>query len=128
MAPRQSSLSTLFALLRHAGAERGRVWAATACSIANKLFDIAPEILIGLAVDVVARREQSFLADWGISDPYQQVYVLGAATLLIWVCESIFEYLYLRLWRGVAQSVQHGLRVAAYAHVQSLDTTWLESR
>lgn len=124
----RSSLSTLFALLRHAGAQRGRVRAAAACSVLNKLFDIAPEILIGLAVDVVARREQSFLADWGVSDPYQQVYVLGALTLLIWVCESIFEYLYLRLWRGVAQSVQHGLRVEAYSHVQRLDTTWFEAR
>lgn len=124
----RSSLSTLFALLRHAGAQRGRVRAAAACSVLNKLFDIAPEILIGLAVDVVARREQSFLADWGVSDPYQQVYLLGALTLLIWVCESIFEYLYLRLWRGVAQSVQHGLRVEAYSHVQRLDTTWFEAR
>lgn len=124
----RSSLSTLFALLRHAGAQRGRVRAAAACSVLNKLFDIAPEILIGLAVDVVARREQSFLADWGVSDPYQQVYVLGALTLLIWVCESIFEYLYLRLWRGVAQDVQHGLRVEAYSHVQRLDTTWFEAR
>lgn len=114
--------------MRHAGAQRGRVRAAAACSVLNKLFDIAPEILIGLAVDVVARREQSFLADWGVSDPYQQVYVLGALTLLIWVCESIFEYLYLRLWRGVAQDVQHGLRVEAYSHVQRLDTTWFEAR
>jgi ATP-binding cassette, subfamily B, bacterial len=128
MAPPKSSLSTLSALLRHAGAQRGRVRAAAACSVLNKLFDIAPEILIGLAVDVVARREASFLADWGVVDPYAQVYTLGALTLAIWVCESIFEFLYLRLWRGIAQGVQHQLRVDAYAHVQRLDTAWFETR
>ena len=108
MDPRAPSLSTLSALLRHARRHRARVWAASACSVLNKLLDIAPEILIGIAVDVVARREQSFVAGLGITDPLQQLYLLGALTLLIWVCESLFEYLYLVLWRDLAQRIQHG--------------------
>ncbi len=128
MDPRTPSLSTLSALLRHARRYRGRVWAASACSVLNKLFDIAPEILIGIAVDVVARREQSFVAGLGIVDPLQQLYLLGALTLVIWVCESLFEYLYLVLWRDLAQRIQHELRLEAYAHLQGLDLAYFETR
>ncbi len=123
-----SSLSTLWTLLRHARGHRRQVIGATACSVLNKLFDIAPEILIGIAVDVVARRESSLLAELGVTDPYTQVYLLGAATLVIWVCESLFEYWYLLLWRNLAQRIQHELRLQAFAHVERLDVTYFESR
>ncbi len=125
---RSSSLSTLSTLLRHLSAERRTVIAASAYSVINKLFDIAPEILIGIAVDVVARREHSLLADWGVVDPLNQVYLLGAATALIWICESLFEYLYLVHWRGLAQRVQHNLRVETYDHLQQLDLGFFERR
>jgi len=122
------SFATLAALLRHARGHRARVYAASACSVLNKLFDIAPEILIGIAVDVVARREGSFLAGLGLVDPWQQLYLLGVITFFVWVLESAFEYLYLRLWRNLAQQLQHGLRVQAYGHLQQLDVGWFESR
>jgi len=122
------SFATLAALLRHARGYRARVYAASACSVLNKLFDIAPEILIGIAVDVVARREGSFLAGLGLVDPWQQLYLLGVITFFVWVLESAFEYLYLRLWRNLAQQLQHGLRVQAYGHLQQLDVAWFESR
>ncbi|MFN7552208.1 MAG: ABC transporter ATP-binding protein [Pseudomonadota bacterium] len=120
--------ATLFVLLRHARGHRGRVAAASACSVLNKLFDIAPEILIGIAVDVVARREESFLAGLGLVDPWHQLYALGALTFVVWVLESVFEYLHLRLWRNLAQQLQHGLRLQAYVHLQRLDVAWFEQR
>ena len=40
-------------LLRHLAPQRRLVVAAVICSLLNKLFDLAPPILIGLAVDVV---------------------------------------------------------------------------
>jgi ATP-binding cassette subfamily B protein len=123
-----TSFSTLFALLRHARGHRPRVLAATVCSVLNKLFDVAPEILIGIAVDVVARREASFLADLGVVDPVRQVYLLGALTLAIWVFESLFEWAYLMLWRNLAQRMQHELRTEAYRHVLALDLNWFEQR
>lgn len=96
--------------------------------MANKLFDVAPEILIGIAIDVVVRGQASFVAGFGISDPLQQVYLLGALTLAIWVFESIFEFAYLVLWRNLAQDLQHELRTSAYAHVQDLDLAYFEDR
>ena len=40
---------------------------------------------------------------------------LAALTVLIWVGESLFEYLYALRWRELAQNLQHELRMEAYA-------------
>jgi len=123
-----SSFSVLWRLLYYAKDQRPRIVLATLCSIANKLFDIAPEILIGIAIDVVVRQRTSFIAELGIVDPLHQVYFLGGVTLLIWVCESLFEYAYQILWRNLAQTLQHQFRIVAYDHVQHLDFAYLEER
>lgn len=100
--------------------------AATICSVLNKFFDIAPEVLIGVAVDVVVQRQDSFLARFGFKDVNEQLIVLCVLTLIIWIMESVFEYLYSILWRNLAQTVQHDLRSDAYKHVQQLDLSFFE--
>ena len=105
---------------------RRRVWLATCYSILNKLFDLAPPVLIGMAVDVVVQREGSWIASWGVEDVSSQFYVLAALTVVIWVLESVFEYIYKIYWRNLAQSVEHDLRMAAYAHVQGLELAFFE--
>lgn len=115
-------------LLKHARAYRRDVVLATTYSIANKFFDVLPEVLIGVAVDVVVSKKQSFLAQAGLVDPYHQLYVLSAITVAVWVLESGFQYLYEVRWRGLAQDLQHELRMDAYRHVQRLDLRWFESR
>jgi ATP-binding cassette subfamily B protein len=93
----------------------------TVFSVLNKIFDVLPELLIGVAVDVVVNQKASFLATrLGIADPARQLYLLVALTVLVWVCESLFEYLYALRWRGLAQDLQHELRNAAYGHLQAL--------
>lgn len=89
-------------------------------SALNKLFDVLPELLIGVAVDVVVNRRDSFLARLGIPDPIEQLWLLVAITVLVWLAESLFEYLYALKWRGLAQDLQHELRQAAYGHLQQL--------
>ncbi|NBC23592.1 MAG: ATP-binding cassette domain-containing protein, partial [Gammaproteobacteria bacterium] len=93
-----------------------------------KLFDVMPEILIGIAIDVVVRREDSFVAALGITEPTSQMLLLGGLTLAIWISESVFEYLYLILWRNLAQDLQHGMRLDAYRHVQDLDLAYFEDQ
>ncbi len=115
-------------LLDYAAGHRRRVWLATLCSILNKLFDIAPEILIGVAVDTVVRKQESVLATFGVVDVKAQLVLLAALTLLIWICESLFEFLYGVLWRNLAQTIQHELRVDAYGHVQRLSMAYFENR
>lgn len=119
---------TLFKVLAYAkGFKRQAIWASV-CSVVNKLFDIAPEILIGIAIDVVIRQEDSFVSRFGIVDPRHQVFLLGILTLVIWVGESLFQYLYLKNWRQLAQKIQHRFRVDCYSHIQNMDMAYFEDQ
>ena len=121
-----SQRSPLLRLIRHLAPRRTLVIAATACSILNKLFDLAPPALIGLAVDVVVRGQQSVLAGMGAATVSQQLWLLAGLTLVVWSAESLFEYLYDVLWRDLAQSTQHSLRLEAYGHLQRLELAFFE--
>jgi ATP-binding cassette subfamily B protein len=102
-------------------------------SVLNKFFDILPEVLIGAAVDVVIKGEESFLARHvlvtvGITDTWQQLLVLGALNIVVWIGESGFEYLLELKWRGLAQNIQHELRLDTYGHVQKLELSYFENQ
>lgn len=107
---------------------RQQVWQATACSILNKLFDLAPPALIGIAVDVVVNQQDSIIARWGVKDILGQFVILSLLTVIVWILESAFEYAYERLWRNLAQEIQHDLRLDAYEHLQNLELAYFEER
>ncbi|WP_281444120.1 ABC transporter ATP-binding protein [Halomonas sp. M1] len=115
-------------LLRYAKGYRRRIAAATLCSMINKLFDIAPEILIGVAIDVVVNQENSFVARLGFESPQEQITILAVLTFFIWAGESLFEYLYQILWRNLAQRLQADMRQDTYEHAQRLDMAFFESK
>ncbi|MEM9694644.1 MAG: ABC transporter ATP-binding protein [Myxococcota bacterium] len=115
-------------LLRYAGRHRGRVLLAAFYSFLNKVFDLAPPALIGAAIDVVVKREDSLFARLGVVDLDAQLWLLALLTLLVWGLESIFEYAYALAWRGLAQQLQHELRVETYQHVQGLELAFFEDR
>jgi len=123
-----NSYQSLIRLLKYARGYRRRIIAATICSALNKLFDIAPEILIGIAIDVVVNQEASFVARLGLATPQSQIIALAILTFVIWVGESLFEYLYMILWRNLAQQLQSDLRQDAYEHIQKQDMSFFESR
>jgi len=106
---------------------RGRIVLASVWSFLNKAVDLAPPFLIGMAVDVVANRGDSFLGRW-FPDPKAQILVIAVLTFIIWTLESIFEYLYGVEWRNLAQSIQHDLRIDTYEHIQELDVSYFENR
>ena len=101
---------------------------ASACSVINKIWDLAPPLLIGLAVDVVVLKEDSFLATLGLMDPWHQLIFLSVLTFVIWGLESLFEYFYGVLWRNLAQTVQHELRLDTFNHVQKQGMGWFDER
>ncbi len=121
-------LAPLRRLLRYGHRYRPQIWSASLFSVLNKIFDLAPPYLIGVAVTIVVKPEKSLIAQWGVRDVTQQFAVLSLLTLLIWGAESMFEYLYDRSWRNLAQSVQHDLRLDAYRHLQDLDMNYFEER
>ena len=99
---------------------------AASCSVINKIFDLAPPVLIGLAVDVVVQQDTSWLAKLGATTVPTQLTVLAVLSFIVWTAESLFEYLYGVLWRNLAQSTQHSLRLEAYDHLQKLEMDFFE--
>lgn len=108
---------------------RPRVVLAFTLSSVQKVMDVMPELLIGAAIDVVVRGQDSIVANLlGVENRYHQLLWLAIINGLVWVLESTFDYLAALAWRNLAQRVEHDLRVEAYAHVQDLDMAWHESR
>jgi ATP-binding cassette subfamily B protein len=118
----------LRSILKRSDAPKAKIRLAILCSILNKIWDLAPPLLIGIAVDVVVQKEDSLLADWGIINPWNQLIVLAVATFVIWGLESLFEYFYAILWRNLAQTVQHNLRLVTFDHVQHQAMSWFDEQ
>ncbi len=114
-------------LLKNLKSQKRLIYTAITCSILNKLFDLAPPVLIGISVDVVVRQESSWLGSIGFKTVPDQLIALAFISFLIWTAESFFEYLYGILWRNLAQKTQHFLRIKAYDHLQKLEMTFFES-
>ncbi len=107
--------------------EKLLLFLASLSSVINKILDLAPPVIIGLAVDIVVKEENSWLANFGIKEVTSQLIILAIVSALIWTAESFFEYLYSLLWRNLAQISQHKLRTKAYEHIQKLDMQFFES-
>ncbi len=123
-----NTIHPLQRLLAYGKNYRFQTWQAIVSSIFNKLCDIAPEILIGAAVDVVVKKQDSFIANWGINDVRQQLIALTIVTVIVWILESISQYIYTNLWRNLSQKIQHNLRLDAYGHIQELDLAYFENQ
>ena len=123
-----SSVKSFGELIRYIRPWKAKARFAALCSTLNKIFDIAPEVLIGVAVDLVVEKENSFVASLGFGSIESQVIFLGLITFIIWALESLFQYIYSIQWRGLAQMVEHDVRVSAYDHSQRLGLSWHEEQ
>ncbi|MBJ7456511.1 MAG: ABC transporter ATP-binding protein, partial [Thermoleophilia bacterium] len=116
-------------LWRYADRHRGRVIWATVLTVANKIFDVFPEILIGFAIDVVVSGDDSFVADLtGIDGRWGQLVALAAVNVAVWVGESITEWGAAVVWRNLSQTIEHEARIDAYAHIQRLELGYFEDQ
>lgn len=121
--------SPLARLWAYEGNHHGRVRRAVLWTVLNKIFDVAPEILIGMAVDVVVSGNDSLVGQWfGVEGRERQLVLLAAVNFLIWLLESFTEWLSSLEWRRLSQTVEHELRMDAYGHVQRLELSYFEDR
>ena len=119
----------LVRLWRYAGGHRRAVVAAIGFSVLNKLADVMPELLIGAAVDVVVRGDDSLVATaLGVEDRFTQLVVLAIINVAVWLIESASEFVANVLWRNLAQTIEHEARMDAYRHVQRLELAWFEDQ
>lgn len=124
-----TSRSPLRALWQRYRAFRPRVILALVATTVNKVADVMPELLIGAAIDVVVRGDDSFVGGLlGVESRTAQLGWLAVINVAVWILESVSDYAQLVLWRSLAQGVEHQLRVDAYDNVQHLDMDWHERR
>lgn len=121
-------MSPLSKVINYTRSLKIEIYIASCYSVLNKIFDLAPPLLIGAAVEVVVNKENSFLAKFGFEEPFSQLLLIAFATLAVWGLESVFEYLFSVKWRGIAQKLQHILRRDTYDHVQNLDLNYFEDK
>ena len=125
---KNNSFSSFRRFLKYATPWKSKIILSSIYSILNKLFDIAPEILLGIAVDLVVNQNNSIISKLGFESIQSQILILAITTFLIWAFESLFQYLYSISWRNLAQTIEHNIRMDAYSHVQSLDIAWFENK
>lgn len=124
----ESTERPLRRLLKYASPYRRQMLLASVCSVLNKIFDLGPPVLIGAAVDVIVQQENSFLARFGVTETWDQLVLLSIITFAVWVLESAFQYAYALLWRNLAQTIQHEMRIEGYRHLQGLELAYFEER
>lgn len=122
---RQNSLKNLYLYSKD---QETKVRRGILYSILNKLFDLAPPVLIGVAIDIVVEGADSFLGNLGIENRRQQLMVLALLTFIIWALESSFDYVAAVTWRNISQDVEHSLRTDTFKNVLGLDLQYFENK
>ena len=122
---RENNLKDLFNYAHKQGTKvrRGIIY-----SILNKIFDLAPPILIGVAIDIVVEGSDSFIGNLGYTDRRQQLIILAILTFIIWGLESAFDYIAAVTWRNISQDIEHSLRTDTFNNVLGLDLAFFENK
>ena len=122
---KENNLRDLFnyALEQDTKVRRGIIY-----SVLNKIFDLAPPVLIGIAIDIVVEGSDSFIGNLGYSDRRQQLIILAVLTFIIWGLESAFDYIAAVTWRNISQDIEHSLRTDAFNNVLGLDLAFFENK
>ena len=122
---KQNNLRDLY---KYAQQNQTKVKIGILYSILNKLFDLAPPVLIGVAIDIVVEGSDSFIGSFGFEDRRQQLIILAFITFVIWGLESIFDYVAAVTWRNIAQDLQHSLRTETFEKTLDLDLSFFENK
>ena len=115
-------------IIDYAKNDMGEIRLASLYSILNKVFDLAPPILIGQAVEIVVNPNDNFFQRLGYESLLGQITILSIVTVAVWVLESFFEFLYQVKWRNLAQKIQSAIRTDTYDHLQLLENKYFENQ
>lgn len=82
----------LFGYLR---SYRNRMALATGASVANKVLDLMPPLLVGWVIDSLRGQPPEWIAALaGTSDPWSMALVLSGLSVVIFFFESLFQWMY----------------------------------
>ena len=122
---KENNLKQLFLYSRKQDTKINR---AIIYSVLNKLFDLAPPVLIGIAIDIVVEGSDSFLGNLGFEDRREQILILAVLTFIIWSLESTFDYVAAVTWRNISQDIEHKIRTETFNNVLDLDLQFFENK
>lgn len=107
---------------------RFQFYLSIASSIANKIFDLMPPLLVGWVIDSV-RGEPPFWISYILpthSAFYMAAFLSGLA-VIIFMFESFFQWGYQFGFYHLAQKIQRDLRLRVYAHLQKRELAFYEN-
>jgi ATP-binding cassette subfamily B protein len=106
---------------------RGRLALATSASVANKILDLMPPLLVGWVIDSLRGKPPGWISSLaGTRDPWKMAVVLSGLAVVIFFFESFFQWCYQAGFMTLAQRVQHDLRMDVYNHIQSREIAFFE--
>lgn len=106
---------------------RGRLALATSASVANKILDLMPPLLVGWVIDSLRGKPPDWISSLaGTRDPWKMAVVLSTLAVVIFFFESLFQWMYQAGFMTLAQRVQHDLRMDVYNRIQSREIAFFE--
>ena len=117
-------MARLFGYLQ---AYRGRLALATSSSVANKILDLMPPLLVGWVIDSLRGQPPQWISSLaGTADPWSMAVVLAGLSVVIFFFESLFQWMYQAGFMRLAQEVQHDLRMDVYNRLQTREIAFFE--
>jgi ATP-binding cassette subfamily B protein len=117
-------MARLFGYLR---SYRARLASATSASVANKVLDLMPPLLVGWVIDSLRGKPPGFISSLaGTRDPWSMALVLSGLSVVIFFFESLFQWMYQAGFMTLAQRVQHDLRMDVYNRIQEREIAFFE--
>ena len=116
-------MARLFEYLRP---KRGRLYAASAASVANKILDLAPPLLVAWLVDACVGKPPPWIVDIAGAALAPQIVFVAILTVIVFGLEGFFQWLYNLGFLLLAQDVQHELRLDAYRAMQDRELEFFE--
>ncbi|MEZ4886396.1 MAG: ABC transporter ATP-binding protein [Chitinophagales bacterium] len=96
-------------------------------SVANKIFDLMPPLMIGWIIDTVSGNIPQWIGGiLGISEIWSAAIFLSGLIVIVFLLESFFQWMYQYGFMTLAQKVQHDLRLDAYKQMQSREIAYFE--
>ncbi len=116
-------------LFRYLSGYRHSFWGSVGASIVNKVFDLMPPFLTAWIIDTAVGEPPAWIGAFtGLEGLWPTVVFIIGLTMIVFLGESLFEWLYKRGFMRLAQRMQHDLRLDTYAALQRRELAYFEEQ
>ncbi len=120
----EKPIQRLFSFL---GSYKKRLYFSVGSSAVHKIFDLMPPFIIGWTIDILSNNTPAWIANvTGSSEILANALFCVGLIVVIFLLESLTEWMLKFGFLTLAQQVQHDLRIKAYNHMQSREIAYFE--